>query len=71
MTSVVAGSFVVQVMVAELDVIVVAVTAETTGGTFTVVKVKFPEVDVPLALLVDATSKLYNVPGVRPDSGME
>jgi hypothetical protein len=53
-------------MVAELAVIAVAVTAEMVGGTFTVVKVKLPDVLVPPGLLVDTTSKSYVAPGVNP-----
>jgi hypothetical protein len=61
------GSFVVQVMVAELAVTPVEFTAEMVGATFTVVKVKLPDVWVPPGLLVDTTSKLYWVPGVKPE----
>jgi hypothetical protein len=66
LTSELEGSVVVQVMVAELAVTEVAVTAETTGGTFTVVKVKLADVLVPPGLLVETASKSYVVPGVKP-----
>ena len=53
-------------MVAEVDVIAVAVTAEITGATAVVVKVALGEVDDRLELLVETTSKSYSVPGVKP-----
>ena len=56
----------VQVMVAEVDVIAVAVTAEITGATAVVVKVALAEVADRLELLAENTSKLYNVPAVKP-----
>jgi hypothetical protein len=54
-------------MVAELAVIPVEFTAEMVGATFTVVKVKLADVDVPPGLLVDTASKSYVVPGVKPE----
>jgi hypothetical protein len=57
---------VVQVMVAEVDVIAVAVTAEITGPTAVVVKVALGEVADRLELLAENTSKLYSVPAVKP-----
>ena len=60
---------VVHVMVAEVDVMFVAVTAENTKGAVPdVVKLKFGEVDVTPDELVDTTWKLYVVPVVRPVS---
>jgi hypothetical protein len=56
---------VVQVMVAPVLVIPLAVTAEMAGGGV-VVKVKLPEVVVPPEPFVETRSKLYMVPGVRP-----
>jgi hypothetical protein len=50
------GSFVVQVMVAEVDVIAVAVTAEIVGATEVVVKVKLPEVAETLEPFAETTS---------------
>jgi hypothetical protein len=63
---------VVQLMVAEVDVIPVTVTAAaemTNGAVPDVVNVKFSEVAVPPAPVVDTMEKLYLVPGVSPDSG--
>ena len=56
----------VQVMVAEVDVIAVAVTAEITGATAVVVKVALGEVVDTFALLAETTSKSYSVPCVKP-----
>ena len=56
----------VQVMVADVVVIAVAVTAEITGATAVVVKVALGEVDDRLELLVETTSKSYSVPCVKP-----
>ena len=56
----------VQVMVAAVEVIAVAVTAEITGATAVVVKVALGEVVDRLELLVETTSKSYSVPCVRP-----
>ena len=48
----------VQVIVADVDVIAVAVTAEITGGAEpVVVKVKFAEVVVPAEAFVEVTVK--------------
>ena len=56
----------VQVMVADVVVIAVAVTAEMAGAGV-VVKVALGEVAVKLLeLLVETTSKLYSVPWVKP-----
>ena len=55
----------VQVMVTDVVVIAVAVTAEMAGGG-AVVKVALGEVAVRLELLVETTSKSYSVPGVVP-----
>ena len=56
----------VQVMVADVVVIAVAVTAEMAGAG-AAVKVALGEVAVRLLeLLVETTSKLYSVPGVKP-----
>ena len=55
----------VQVIVAEVVVIAVAVTAEMVGGAI-VVKVALGEVAVRLELLVETTSKSYRVAGVKP-----
>ena len=56
----------VQVMVADVVVIPVAVTAEITGATAVVVKVALGEVDDKLEPLVETTSKSYSVPCVKP-----
>ena len=56
----------VQLMVADVAVMAVAVTAEITGATAVVVKVAFGEVVDTLELLVETTSKSYSVPGVKP-----
>ena len=57
----------VQVMVADVEVIPVDATAEIAGGTAVVVKVALGEVAVRLLeLLVETTSKLYSVPAVKP-----
>ena len=56
----------VQVMVAPVVVIAVAVTAEITGATAVVVKVAFAEVADRLELLVETTLKSYSVPCVKP-----
>ena len=56
----------VQVIVAAVEVIAVAVTAEMTGATAVVVKVALGEVVDRLELLVETTSKSYSVPGVVP-----
>ena len=61
----------VQVIVAEVEVIAVAVTEEITGATAVVVKVKLPEVADRLELLAETTSKSYVVPAVRPVSVTE
>ena len=53
-------------MVAEVEVMAVAVTAEITGATAVVVNVKLPEVVDRLELLAETTSKSYVVPGVKP-----
>jgi hypothetical protein len=57
---------VVQVMVAPVVVIAVAVTAEMVGATAVVVKVALGEVVDRLELLVETTLKSYSVPGVKP-----
>jgi hypothetical protein len=57
-------------MVAEVDVIPLTLTAEMTNGAVPdVVNVKFAEVAVPPAPVVDTIEKLYVVPGVSPESG--
>ena len=56
----------VQVIVAEVEVIPVDVTAEITGATAVVVKVALGEVDDKLEALAETTSKSYSVPGVVP-----
>ena len=56
----------VQVIVAAVEVIAVAVTAEITGATAVVVKVALGEVDDKLELLAENTSKSYSVPCVKP-----
>ena len=56
----------VQVMVADVEVIPVDATAEIAGATAVVVKVALGEVVVMLKLLVETTSKLYSVPWVKP-----
>ena len=56
----------VQVMVAPVVVIAVAVTAEITGAAVSVVKVALGEVVDRLELLVETTLKSYSVPGVKP-----
>ena len=53
-------------IVAPVEVIAVAVTAEITGATAVVVKVAFGEVAVRLELLAETTSKSYSVPEVKP-----
>ena len=53
-------------MVAEVVVIAVAVTAEITGATAVVVKVALGEVAERLELLAETTSKSYKVFGVKP-----
>ena len=58
-------------IVAEVVVVAVAVTAEITGATAVVVKVALGEVAVRVALLVETTSKSYSVPGVKPVSVTE
>ena len=55
----------VQVMVADVVVIAVAVTAEMVGAAV-VVKVALAEVADRLELLAETTSKLYSVPAVKP-----
>ena len=55
----------VQVMVADVLVIAVAVTAEITGPTAVVLKVALGEVADRLELLAENTSKSYSVPGVK------
>jgi hypothetical protein len=60
------GRSVVQVMMADVVVILVAATAVITGGVASVAKVKFAEVVVP-----DRAAKLYVVPGARPVSVTE
>ena len=67
-------SSVVHVMVADVDVIAVAVTLLTTvagcdGAVPVVLKVKLAEVDETPDPLVYTTCKLYVVPGMRPVSG--
>jgi hypothetical protein len=53
-------------MMADVAVMLVATTAEITGGVASVANVKFAEVAVP-----DRAAKLYVVPGVRPVSVTE
>ena len=54
-------------IVADVEVIAVAVTAEITGGAEpVVVKVAFGEVADTFVLLAETTSKSYSVPGVKP-----
>jgi hypothetical protein len=54
-------------MVAPVVVIAVAATAEMTGGTAVVAKVKLPEVVDWLELFAETTSKSYVVPDARPE----
>ena len=61
---------VVQVMVADVDVMFVAVTAvNNMGATPVVVKVKSPELVVTPDEFAETTEKWYVVPGVRPEIG--
>ena len=53
-------------IVAAVEVIAVAVTAEITGGRAVVVKVALGEVADRLELLAETTSKSYSVPAVKP-----
>ena len=53
-------------IVAPVEVIAVAVTAEITGATAVVVKVEFGELVDRLELLAETTSKSYSVPCVKP-----
>ena len=53
-------------IVAPVEVIAVAVTAEITGATAVVVKVALGEVVDRLELLAETTSKSYSVPCVKP-----
>ena len=71
MTLLVDGWSVVQVIVAEVEVIAVDVTAEMTGATAVVANVALGEVAVRLELFVETTSKLYVVPGISPVSVTE
>jgi len=59
------------VIVAEVVVIAVAVTAEITGAAAVVVKVELLDVAVGFKLLPETTSKSYVVPGVKPISVTE
>jgi hypothetical protein len=58
-------------MVSDVGVTPVTSTLEMTGATVKVENVELVEVDVPPGLLVDATSKSYVVPAVRPVSVTE
>jgi hypothetical protein len=62
---------VVQVIVSDVGETAVATTLVMNGGVVNVTKVEFVDKLVPPGLLVDATSKSYVVPAVRPVSSTE
>jgi hypothetical protein len=64
------GWSVVHVMVAVVDVTVLA-TAEITGGTDVVTKLELVDVEDAFEAFAEVTSKSYVVPGVRPVSVTE